>query len=75
MSDRSPAPLPRSLATLGIAVFGPLALFSGVGVFGTLVAGPPGWLVLVFVVAAGITVVCTLVYAAADAAARDHDRR
>ena len=62
--------LPRSISTLGMALFGPLALFSGIGVFGLFLAGPPVWLVVLFVVSVGATVVFTLVYAATDAARR-----
>ena len=75
MTGPGNASLPRSLATLGMAFFGPLALFSGIGVFGTIVAGPPGWLVFVFMIAVGGTVVCTLLYAATDAAAHGDDQR
>ena len=67
---RRPDSLPRSISTLGIAVFGPLALFTGIWVFGLILAGPPPWLVVVFLGSLGATVVFTLTYAAVDAAER-----
>ena len=71
MSDGRPTDsLPRSISTLGMAVFGPLALFTGIWVFGLIFAGPPAWLVVVFLVSIGATVVFTLLYAATDAAER-----
>ena len=53
-----------------MAVFGPLALFSGIGVLGTVWAGTPGWLVLIFLLAAAGAVFFTLLYAATDSAER-----
>ena len=71
MSEERPTDsLPRSISTLGMALFGPIALFTGIWVLGLVFAGPPVWLVALFVVSVGATVVFTLLYAAADAAER-----
>jgi hypothetical protein len=50
-----------------LAVAAPVALFSGIGVGVTLVAGPPVFLVMVMVVAIGVTAACLLALAADNA--------
>ena len=62
-----------SVATLGMAFVGPLALFSGLWVFATLWAGSPRALLAVFLVAAGGTTFFTLLYAAVHVAQRADD--
>jgi hypothetical protein len=57
----------RNAATLVLAVAAPIALFSGIGVGVTLVAGPPGFLVAVMVIAIGLAAVSLLVLAADNA--------
>jgi len=63
----------RNLATVGLAVSAPVALFSGIGVGVTLVAGPPAFLMGIFAAAISMIVVC-LVALAADTvrAPREH---
>ncbi len=63
-------PVTRSVATLGMAVCGPVAFFTGLWVFATLWAGTPGPLLVVFAVSAAGTVFFTLLHAAADARRR-----
>ena len=57
----------RNLATLGLAIGGPVALFSGIGVGVTLIAGPPPFLVMLMIVSGGLVVTCLLVLAADNA--------
>ncbi len=57
----------RDLATLGLAVGGPVTLFSGIAVGVTLIAGPPVFLVLVFVGGIALSAVSLLVLAADNA--------
>jgi hypothetical protein len=55
------------LATLGLAVGGPVSLFSGIAVGVTLIAGPPLFLVFVFVGGLALSAVSLLVLAADNA--------
>jgi hypothetical protein len=64
-ADERP-PLSRSLATIGMAVCGPVTLFTGFGVVATAWAGTPRALMAVFLAAASGTALFTLVYLAAD---------
>ena len=57
----------RDLATLGLAVGGPVSLFSGIAVGVTLIGGPPVFLVLVFVGGLALSAVSLLVLAADNA--------
>ena len=53
----------RDLATLGLAVGGPLSLFSGIAVGVTIIAGPPVFFVLLLVFGLGLSAVSLLVLA------------
>ena len=66
MSNRRSSGL-RNLATLGLAISGPVALFSGIGVGVTLIAGPPPFLMVLVLGSAGLAVTCLLVLAADNA--------
>jgi hypothetical protein len=67
MSDRTEwLKLMRSLATIGIAIAGPLTLLSGIFVFGTLWRGTPRLLLTVFLVALAATALSVVAYVAAD---------
>ena len=66
MSNRRTS-APRNLATLGLAISGPVALFSGIGVGVTLIAGPPPFLVILMLGSAALAVTCMLVLAADNA--------
>ena len=46
----------RTAATFGLAITGPVAFFSGIAVIATIVAGPPRWLLGLFVIAVAITI-------------------
>ena len=65
MSERSRTI--RDLATLGLAVGGPVSLFSGIAVGVTLIGGPPIFLVLLFVAGLALSAVSLLVLAADNA--------
>ena len=73
MSEVPTNSLSRSLATLGMAVFGPLTLFSGIGVFGLISGGPPTWLLAVFMFSLAGVGVSTLAYLATDIMERDRE--
>ena len=51
----------RNLATLGLAVGGPVALFSGIAVAVTLIGGPPPFLVGLFVLSGAVALVSLFV--------------
>ncbi len=68
--ERGPRPVAQSVATLGMALCGPVAFFTGLWVFATLWAGTPAALLVVFAVSATGTVFFTLIHAAADARRR-----
>lgn len=57
----------RDLATLGLAIGGPVSLFSGIAVGVTLIGGPPVFLVLVFVGGLALSGLSLLVLAADNA--------
>jgi hypothetical protein len=57
----------RDVATLGLAVGGPVSLFSGIAVGVTLIGGPPVFLVLLFVGGLALSAVSLLVLAADNA--------
>jgi hypothetical protein len=57
----------RALATLGLAVSGPVALLSGLVTLATIPRGVPAVIALIFAVSAAATVVFMLVYVAGDA--------
>lgn len=57
----------RDLATLGLAIGGPVALFSGIAVGVTLIGGPPVFLVLVFIGGLALSAVSLLVLTADNA--------
>ena len=56
----------RSLATLGLAIGGPIALFSGIAVGVTLVGGPPPFLVGLFLLSGGAALVSLLALTAIE---------
>lgn len=58
--------LMRSLATFGIAIFGPLALISGLAVLVTMIAGTPALLLGLFLFSLPAAVVAVLLYMLAD---------
>jgi hypothetical protein len=60
----------RTAATLGLAVFGPLTLLSGLLTFVTIPTGVPAFLAGVFVFALAGTVLCLVVYLVDDARRR-----
>lgn len=60
----------RTAATLGLAVFGPLTLLSGLLTFVTIPTGVPAFLAGVFVVALSGTALCGAVYLVDDARRR-----
>ena len=60
----------KDLATVGLGIGAPLLLMSGIGVGVTVFRGVPALLGFVFILAAGLTVVSTLAYLAADAIER-----
>jgi len=57
----------RDLATLGLAIGGPVTLFSGIAVGVTLIGGPPVFLVLLFVGGLALSAVSLLILAADNA--------
>ena len=61
----------KDLATVGLAIGAPLMLLSGIGVGVTLFSTTPAILVLIFLFAAGLTVVSVLAYLAASAVERN----
>lgn len=60
----------RTAATLGLAVFGPLTLLSGLLTFVTIPTGVPAFLAGVFVFALAGTALCLVVYLVDDARRR-----
>ena len=57
----------KDLATIGLAIGAPLMLLTGIGIGVTLFQGSPPFLIAVFMLATGLTVVSALAYLAADA--------
>ena len=57
----------RDVATLGLAIGGPVSLFSGIAVGVTLIGGPPVFLVLLFVGGLELSAMSLLVLAADNA--------
>jgi hypothetical protein len=51
----------RNVATLGLAVGGPVALFSGIAVGVTLIGGPPPFLVGLFLLSGAVALVSLFV--------------
>lgn len=70
MTDR---PLARSLATLALAVAGPIAFFSGIGVFVMIPRGIPAPIMAIFLVALTVAGLAVLVFLALDAGQRAGD--
>jgi uncharacterized membrane protein YphA (DoxX/SURF4 family) len=57
----------RAVATLGLSIGGPVALFSGIAVGVTLIGGPPVFLVGLFVSSGALALVSLLALTALDA--------
>lgn len=72
MREGRDASLARSIATLGMALFAPLAFFTGLWTFATMWAGTPRPLMAIFLIAVSGTAFFTLLYLATDIRDRAH---